>query len=82
MFAIERFSEAEHLRARDFEIPASFNVRHALHGAFGPHIGDPDTKHDVVVELAREKALLVAPRTWHPSQRIEVTRAPDEPVAC
>ena len=71
VFAIERFSEAEHLRARDFEIPPNFNVRNALHGAFGPHIGDVNTKHDVVVEFTREKALLVASRVWHPKQRLE-----------
>ena len=51
VFAIERFSEAEHLRARSFEIPPNFNIRNTLHGAFGPHIADPNTRHDVVVEF-------------------------------
>jgi len=70
VFAIERFTEAEHVRSRDFELPADINVRKFVHGAFGPHIGTGDV-HEAVIEFSREKALLVSSRVWHPSQRIE-----------
>ena len=71
VFAIERFSEAEHLRSSGFEVPPNFNIRDVLHGAFGPHIGDPSIRHNVVVEFAREKAVLVSSRVWHPTQRLD-----------
>lgn len=74
VFAVERFAEAEHLRDRPFAIPSDLNVRDFLHGAFGPHIGDRNTQHEVIVEFSREKALLAASRTWHPSQAIEHLR--------
>lgn len=74
MFAIERFTEAEHLRAHDFVMPADFNIRDALHGAFGPHLADANGPHDVVVEFSRERALLASSRTWHASQHVERLR--------
>ena len=74
MFAIERFVEAEHLRGHQFAVPASFQMRRSLHGAFGPHLGDPSGPHDVVVEFSRERALLASSRTWHPTQTIEQLR--------
>lgn len=74
MFAIERFTEAEHLRGHEFVVPAGFNIRDALHGAFGPHLVDAGGPHDVVVEFSRDKALLASSRTWHPTQRIEQLR--------
>ena len=75
MFAVERFSEAEHLRGHDFVVPAGFNIRNALHGAFGPHLVDANGPHDVVVEFSRDKALLASSRTWHPTQRIDELRS-------
>ncbi len=74
MFAIERFTEAEHMRAREFALPDSFNIREALHGAFGPHLVDAGGPYEVVVEFSREKALLASSRTWHPTQEIERLR--------
>ena len=71
MFAIERFSEAEYLRAHSFQLPAELDMHRFLHGAFGPHLPDESGPHHVVVEFSREKALLVAARTWHPTQQIE-----------
>ena len=71
MFAIERFTEAEHLRGHEFVVPAGFNIRDVLHGAFGPHLADASGPHEVVVEFSREKALLASSRAWHPSQRVE-----------
>lgn len=71
VFAIERFIEAEHLRAVPFSIPADFDIRQHLHGAFGPHLVDETGPHDVVAEFSAAKAALASSREWHPSQRIE-----------
>ena len=70
VFAIERFTEAEHLKAHAFQIPEGSAVRDVLHGAFGPHLDDDDGPHDVVVEFSADKAHLVASREWHPTQVI------------
>lgn len=70
MFAVERFSEAEHLRAHEFQFPADAPVREVLHGAFGPHLPDASGGHDVVVEFSAEKAHLVSSREWHPTQHV------------
>ncbi len=72
IFAIERFTEAEHLRAHTFSMPADFKLASVLHGAFGPHLPDADGPHEVLVEFDADKATYVASRTWHASQRIEV----------
>jgi predicted DNA-binding transcriptional regulator YafY len=74
MFAIERFTEAEHLRKHDFAMPAGFSLRDALHGAFGPHLAEATGPHDVTVEFSRDKALLASSRSWHPTQRVEHLR--------
>ena len=71
VFAVERFTEADHLRERSFDIPADFKIDDVLHGAFGIHVGDPTKATKVVVEFSDEKAALVEARTWHPTQRIE-----------
>jgi predicted DNA-binding transcriptional regulator YafY len=71
MFAIERFTEAEHLRAHTFEIDPAFDVAHELDDAFGPHLADEAGPHDVIVEFSRERALYASSRTWHKSQQIE-----------
>jgi predicted DNA-binding transcriptional regulator YafY len=70
-FAVERFLDAEHLRARAFEIPPEFEMRRYLHGAFGPHLPDKNGPHDVTIEFSREKKFFVSSRTWSPEQRIE-----------
>ena len=62
VFAIERFTEAEHLKAHAFQIPEGSAVRDVLHGSFGPHLRDDDGPHDVVVEFSADKAHLVASR--------------------
>ncbi len=72
MFAIERFTEAEHLRAHDYATPAGFNIRDVLHGAFGPHLADATGPHEVMVEFSRDRALLASSRTWHLTQRVEL----------
>jgi predicted DNA-binding transcriptional regulator YafY len=75
VFAIERFIEAEALRAHVFTIPDDAPVRGVLDGAFGPHLPDKDGPHDVVVEFSADRAKLVASRQWHPTQVI--TPQPD-----
>jgi predicted DNA-binding transcriptional regulator YafY len=73
VFAIERFADAEHLRDREFTVPPDFNLHRVLRRGFGPHIGDGDVMHTVVVEFTREKALYAASREWHSTQTIEQT---------
>jgi predicted DNA-binding transcriptional regulator YafY len=70
VFAIERFTEAEYLKAHSFQIPEGSAVRDVLHGAFGPHLTDADGPHTVIVEFSAEKAHLVSSREWHPTQVI------------
>ncbi|HEY3744715.1 MAG TPA: WYL domain-containing protein, partial [Gemmatimonadaceae bacterium] len=70
VFAIERFTEAEHLKQHDFEIPMDAPVREILTGAFGPHLRDDNGPHDVVVEFSASKAQLVSSREWHPEQTV------------
>ena len=72
IFAIERFTEAEHLRAHTFAMPADFELADILHGAFGPHLPDEDGPHEILVEFAADKAAYLTSRKWHGSQRIEV----------
>jgi len=74
VFAIERFEEAEYLRAHAFQIPPDTKVRDVLAGAFGPHLPDSAEPHRVIVEFSAEKAHLVSSREWHPTQ--EVTKIP------
>jgi predicted DNA-binding transcriptional regulator YafY len=73
VFAIERFADAEHVRTRDFTTPSDLNLRRVLARGFGPHIGEPDVSHQVVIEFSPAKALFVSSREWHPSQQLERT---------
>jgi len=72
VFAVERFSEADHLRDRGFDVPPDFAVANVLHGAFGVHVGDASKAQRVVIEFTRDKAALVSARRWHPTQTIEL----------
>ncbi len=71
VFAIERFAEAEHLRAHEFAVPADVRIREMLHGAFGPHLAPETGPANVVVEFSEAKANLVSSRLWHQTQRVE-----------
>jgi predicted DNA-binding transcriptional regulator YafY len=71
VFAVERFTDAEHLRERAFDVPSDFKVDEVLHGAFGIHVGNPEKIIRVVVEFSKEKAALVEARLWHQSQRLD-----------
>lgn len=73
VLAVERFTEADHLRDRTYDLPGDFKIDEVLHGAFGIHVGDPAKATQVVVEFSREKAALVEARAWHPTQRAERT---------
>ena len=70
VFAIERFTEAEHLLAHSFQIPMDSRVREVLEGSFGPHLTDATGPHDVIVEFSAERAHLVSSRLWHPTQQV------------
>ena len=71
VYAIERFAEAEHLRGASYTVPADFDIKSVIHGAFGVHIGDAERAEPVVVEFSKAKAALVRARDWHPTQRFE-----------
>jgi predicted DNA-binding transcriptional regulator YafY len=71
VFAVERFSDVEHLRERSFEVPADFRLGDILHGAFGIHVGRTGDARRVVIEFSRAKAPLARARTWHPTQVVE-----------
>ncbi len=75
VFAIERFVEAECMRACAFAIPETAPIRDVLAGAFGPHLPEAGGPHNVIVEFSAAKAHLVSSREWHPTQ--QVTELPD-----
>ncbi len=66
-FAVERIREAR-LGEDGFEIPATFDFDAYTAGAFGV-VAEP--ARPVRIRFARERALQVAERTWHPSQKLE-----------
>ena len=70
-FAIERFTDAEHLREHEFVVPADFDIRDHMHGAFGPLLNDETGPHDIVVEFSSARAMYAATRNWHPTQQTE-----------
>lgn len=72
VYAVERFTEAEHLRNAPFVVPASFRIAEVLNGAFGIHVMHAEaTPHRVVIEFSAEKAAFVRARMWHPTQTFE-----------
>jgi predicted DNA-binding transcriptional regulator YafY len=70
-FAVERFTDAEHLRERSFDVPPDFRLDEVLHGAFGIHVGSAGEPQRVVIEFTAEKAALVRAREWHPTQQLD-----------
>jgi proteasome accessory factor B len=71
VYAVERFTEAEHLRSAPFAAPPGFRITEILNGAFGIHVATDATPHRVVVEFSAEKAAFVRARVWHPTQTFE-----------
>lgn len=69
-FAVERFSEAEHLRAFPFATPADFDLDAVMHDAFGVHLAATDEPTRVVVEFSKERAGYARARVWHRSQEV------------
>ncbi|MCA9531467.1 MAG: WYL domain-containing transcriptional regulator [Myxococcales bacterium] len=73
IFAVERFSRAEHIRGARFEVPAEFSPDDYFDGAFGMFRGNQQVH--VVLELEPAVAYLARSRIWHPTQK--VTKLPD-----
>jgi proteasome accessory factor B len=71
VYAVERFTLAEHLRSAPFAAPAGFRIAEILNGAFGIHVMTDAPAHRVVVEFTAEKAAFVRARAWHPTQQFE-----------
>ena len=71
VYAVERFTAAEHLRTAPFVAPAGFRIAETLNGAFGIHVTSEAPAHRVVVEFSAEKAAFVRARVWHPTQQFE-----------
>jgi predicted DNA-binding transcriptional regulator YafY len=71
VYAVERFTEAEHLRNAPFTAPPGFQITEILNGAFGIHVMTGTPPHRVVVEFSAERAAFVRARIWHPSQTFE-----------
>ncbi|HET9626204.1 MAG TPA: WYL domain-containing protein [Kofleriaceae bacterium] len=71
VLAVERFTEAEHLRSAPFTVPAGFRIGEILNGAFGIHVTTGAAPHRVVIEFSAEKAAFVRARVWHPTQTFE-----------
>jgi proteasome accessory factor B len=78
VYAVERFTEAEHLRNAAFAAPPGFRITEILNGAFGIHVTIDATPHRVVIEFSAEKAAYVRARVWHPTQAFE--ELPDQRV--
>lgn len=71
VYAVERFTDAEHLRNAPFLVPAGFQLTEILNGAFGIHVMNTAAPHRVVIEFSAEKAAFVRARMWHPTQTVE-----------
>jgi predicted DNA-binding transcriptional regulator YafY len=72
VYAVERFTEAEHLRKHPFVVPADFRISAVTGGAFGIHAATTDAPPQrVVVEFSAARAAFVRARIWHPTQEIE-----------
>ena len=71
IYAVERFTEAEHLRKAPFAPPPDFRIAALLHGAFGIHASASEAPVQVVVEFSAARAALVRARIWHPTQTVE-----------
>jgi len=78
VYAVERFTEADHLRNASFTAPPGFRISEILNGAFGIHVMTDAQPHRVVVEFSAEKAAFVRARVWHPTQTFE--ELPDQRV--
>jgi len=71
IYAVERFTDAEHLRGAPFAAPPDFRIAAVLNGAFGIHASATELPTQVVVEFSAAKAAFVRARIWHPTQTVE-----------
>ncbi len=68
VYAVERFTAAEHVRGSSFQVPPDFAIDRYLEGAFGIYVsGEP--KH-VVLEFEARAVPYVEARHWHRTQVI------------
>jgi predicted DNA-binding transcriptional regulator YafY len=67
--AVERFTEAEHLRTHAFSVPADFSLDDVMHDSFGVHLPAFEQPQRVVVEFSKTKATFARARVWHRTQR-------------
>ncbi|MBI2377286.1 MAG: WYL domain-containing protein [Deltaproteobacteria bacterium] len=72
VYAVERFTSAEHVRGANFQIPAEFVIDRHLEGAFGIYLGG--SPQHVVLEFEARAVPYVEARAWHRTQKI--TRLP------
>lgn len=72
VYAVERFTEAEHLRSAAFAAPPEFRISDVLNGAFGIHAATTDRPpREVTIEFSAARAAFVRARVWHPTQAFE-----------
>jgi proteasome accessory factor B len=74
VFAVERFTDAEHLRSQSFVPPPDFRLAAVLNGAFGIHVASGAPPQRVTIEFSAEKSAFVRARVWHPTQAFEELR--------
>lgn len=70
IFAVERFTSAEHVRRTSFVVPVDFRLDDKLVSAFELPIGDPEHAKRVVIEFSKERAAYVRAREWHKHQTL------------
>ena len=73
VYAVERFSRADHQREVRFELPPGFDVDRYFDGVFGIFGGGESTQH-VVIDFSPEARQLVEARRWHPTQKLQRRR--------
>ena len=71
VYAVERFTRAEHIRGSTFTVPADFDVERFFEGAFGLHHGG-ESQH-VVVDFDERARPFVKSRRWHDSQKLSAS---------
>jgi predicted DNA-binding transcriptional regulator YafY len=72
-WAVERFTQAEWLRATSFVIPATFKLDDHVDDMSGVHVGRGAPQR-IVVEFSKDRAAYARGRTWHRTQEIEERR--------
>jgi predicted DNA-binding transcriptional regulator YafY len=66
VYAVERFTSAEHVKGSRFVVPPGFRVEDYFDGSFGIHLGEDRAR--AVIDFTPAVSELVRSRTWHPTQ--------------